>query len=246
MGKGTVSKKQRANGLTWIYRFQTTRALDGKTVENTKVVGLVKDIGPEGAAWREIGRLGLDKNNDRVSGCRSTFRELAEHFRQHELKKTSGIAVKAEETVATTELLLNKWVLPRWGDCKVADIKPLQIEAWFEALTSLPHGKKKAPFTWATVSKLKSIMAQVYTHAQRHELIPATIGQDGRPSNPVVLARVESDSRYEAVVVSPEQMIVILNELDNPETRLEWTLALLHSVNSPTTRRSIRTEVAGY
>lgn len=56
MGKGTVSKKQRANGLTWIYRFQTTRALDGKTVENTKVVGLVKDIGSsEAAAWRGVG-----------------------------------------------------------------------------------------------------------------------------------------------------------------------------------------------
>jgi integrase len=230
VGKGTVSKKQRANGLTWIYRFQTTRALDGKTVENTKVVGLVKDIGSsEGAAWREVGRLGLDNNIDRFGGCRSTFRELAEHFRQHELKKTSGIAVKAEETVATNELLLDKWVLPRWGDCKAADIKPLQIEAWFEALTSVPHGKKKAPFSWATVSKIKSIMAQVYKHAQRYELIDAAIDSDGRPTNPVVLARAESGSRYEAVVISPEQMIVILNELDNPETRLEWTLALLHS-----------------
>jgi len=36
---------------------------------------------------------------------------------------------------------------------------------------------------------LKSIMSQVYKHAQRHELILATIGQDGRPTNPVVLAR---------------------------------------------------------
>ncbi len=45
----------------------------------------------------------------------------------------------------------------------------------------------------------------------------------------VVLARAESGSRYEAVVVSPEQMIVILNELDSPETRLEWTLALVHA-----------------
>ncbi len=144
MGKGTVSKKQRAQGLTWIYRFQTTRALDGKTVENTKVVGLVKDIGTsEASAWREVGRLGLDKNIDRVNGCRSTFRELAEHFRQHELKKKSGIGVKAEETVATTELLLDKWVLPRWGDCKAADIKPLQVEAWFEALTSQPHGRRR-------------------------------------------------------------------------------------------------------
>ena len=137
--------------------------------------------------------------------------------------------MKAEETVATNELLLNKWVLPRWGDFKVADIKPLQIEAWFEALTSLPHGKKKAPLSWGTVSKLKSIMSQVFRHAQRHELIEATIDQMVVRSNPVVLARVNLTPDYEAVVVSPEQMIVILNELDNPETRLEWTLVLLHA-----------------
>jgi len=216
--------------MTWIYRFQTTRPLDGKTVENTKVVGLVKEIGAsEAAAWREVGRLGLDNNIDRVSGRRSTFRELAEHFRQHELKKASGIAVKAEETVATVEGLLDKWVMPRWGDYKASDIKPLQVEAWFESLTSHPHGKKKAPLTWATVSKLKSIMSQVYKHAQRHELIDAAIDSDGRPTNPVVLARAESGSRYEAVVISPEQITVILNELDSPETRLEWTLALVHA-----------------
>lgn len=53
MSKGTVSKKQRANGVTWIYRFQVTRASDGKRVENTRIIGLVKDIGPsEVDAWR--------------------------------------------------------------------------------------------------------------------------------------------------------------------------------------------------
>jgi len=233
LGKGTVSKKHRAKGLTWIYRFQTTRALDGKKVENTKVIGLVKDIGAsEASAWREVGRLGLDNNIDQSSGCKPTFRELAEHFRKHELKKESGIGVKAEETVVIAELLLNKWVLPRWGNKKAADIKPLDIEAWFEALTSQPHGTKKTPLTWATIAKLKSIMAQVFKHAQRHELIPAAIGNDGRPTNPVVLARSESGSSYEAVVVTPEQMIIILNELDTPETRLEWTLALVHAATA--------------
>lgn len=233
MGKGTVSKKQRANGLTWIYRFQTTRALDGKKVENTKVIGLVKDIGSsDAAAWREVGRLGLDNNTDNSSGSQPTFSELAYHFRQHELNKHSGIRVKAHETIAITELLLRKWVLPRWGDKKVCDIKPLDIEAWFEALTSQPNSKKMRPLTWATVAKLKSIMAQVFKHAQRHELIPTAIGSNGSPTNPVLLARSESGSGYEAVVVTPEQMIVILNELDTPETRLEWTLALLHAATA--------------
>jgi hypothetical protein len=59
----------RANGLTWIYRFQTTRPSDGARVENTKVIGLVKDTGVSGAAaWKEVGRLGLDNNIERQLG----------------------------------------------------------------------------------------------------------------------------------------------------------------------------------
>lgn len=75
-------------------------------------------------------------------------------------------------------------------------------------------------------------MAQVFKHAQRHQLIPATINEDGRPSNPVVLARSESGSSYEAVVVTPEQMMVILYELDTADTRLEWMLALLQAATA--------------
>lgn len=226
MSKGTISKKQRANGMTWIYRFQVTRASDGKRVENTRIIGLVKDIGPsEVDAWREVGRLGLD-NNSQASGSKPTFRQLAEHYRRHELKKERGIGVRAAETVMTKELLLDNWILPRWGDKKAAEIKSVSIEAWFESLTSQPHSKKKT-LSWGSVVKIRSVMSQVFKHAQRHELIPADIGKDGRPTNPVLLARSESGSDYEAVVVTPEQMIIILNELDDPETRLEWTLALL-------------------
>lgn len=48
----------------------------------------------------------------------------------------------------------------------------------------------------------------------------------------MLLARCESSSSYEAKVVSPEQMMVILNELDQPTTRLEWNLALLHAATA--------------
>ena len=104
-------------------------------------------------------------------------------------------------------------MLPRWAHSKADEIKPLEIEAWFEALTSQSHGRKNRPLAWATVAKLKPIMSQVFKHAQLYELIPAAIGNDGRPTTPVVLARSESGSSCEAAVVTPEQMIVILNEL---------------------------------
>jgi integrase len=223
----------RANGLTWIYRFQTTRPSDGARVENTRVVGLVKDIGAStAAAWKEIGRLGLDNHLESTLGGQPVFRELAEHFRELELKKTSGIAVKAYETAVTNESLLDRWILPRWGDKRAAEIKSLEIESWFESLTSRPQGKMLRPLSWATISKIKSIMSQVFKHAQRHELISAAVDRDGKPTNPVILARSESGSNYEAAVVCPEQMIVILKELDNPETLLEWTLALLHAATA--------------
>jgi integrase len=197
------------------------------------MIGLVKDIGSsDGAAWKAVGRLGLDTAMEMSSGRKPSFGELAEHFRQNELRKESGIGLKAGETVSTNELLLNNWILPRWGQRKATEIKPLEIEAWLEALTSQPQGKKKEPRSWGSVMKVKSIMAQVYKHAQRHELIPATIGQDGRPSTPVALARCESGSSHEAIVVSPDQMIILLRELDCDDTRLEWTLALLHAATA--------------
>lgn len=223
----------RANGMTWVYRFRTTRPADGVRVENTKVIGLVKDIGSSAAAaWKEVGRLGLDNHLDRQLGSKPTFRELAEHFREHELKKESGVSVKASETVDTNELLLDRWVLPRWGEKTASEIKPLEIESWFEILTSTPQLENKKPLAWTTITKIKSTMSQVFKHAQRHELIPAAIDKDGRPTNPVVLARSEAGSNYEAAVVTPEQMIVILRELDSADTRLEWTLALLHAATA--------------
>jgi len=82
LGKGSIKQRKLVNGLTWIYRFQITRAADGKKVENTKAIGLVKDIGSsKAAAWREVGRLGLDKEANGSGQRRPTFRELTEHFR---------------------------------------------------------------------------------------------------------------------------------------------------------------------
>jgi integrase len=176
----------------------------------------------------EVARLGYQELLDRPIGANPTFGELAEHWRSHELLKSAGIGKKAQETVTIAELLLDNWVLPKWGDVRANEVKPLGIEAWFESLTATQQGKKEKPLSWGTIQKFKSIMSQVYKNAQRYELIPASVDGDGRLTNPLILARSATSSDYEAKVVSPEQMIVILAELDRPETRMEWTLAVLH------------------
>ena len=54
------------------------------------------------------------------------------------------------------------------------------------------------------MQKLKSVMSQVFKHAQRYELIPVTVDKAGKPTNPVLLARsgkVQSELRGQGSLV---------------------------------------------
>lgn len=112
-------------------------------------------------------------------------------------------------------------------------LQPTQVEAWFEVLASTPQkSNRNKPLLWPTIGKIKSAMSQVYAHAQRHGLISAEMNCN--PCRPPKLggARCKTTSDYEAKVVNPEQMIAVLAELDKPETKLEWTLALVHAATA--------------
>ena len=184
---GWISKK---NGR-FMYRFYTTRAFDGKKVEQMKTIGLISALRTEKAAWQEAERLGFTKLSSTPTAAQLTFDALARHF-------------------------INKHCIQRWGTTLALDISPLALEAWFESLSET--------FAWQSIAKFRSVMSQVFNHAYRHGLLSG-----GKDNNPVRLSRCPVSSTYEAVVVSPEQMISMLNELDTPETQCEWTLALLHA-----------------
>jgi len=218
--------------MTWLFCFQVTRPSDGKRVENCKPVGLVAAFPGEKAAWVEVGKLGLEKHLDNPVGPEPTFKEIAEHWRLHELRREGIIGKKAVETVKCSEHNLDKYVLPRWGGCVAGRMRPSEVEGWFEVLATGAQGIRKKPLKWPTIDKINSVMSQVYAHAQRQGLIPAELNTN--PFRPPKLggARCKSASDYEAKVVSPQQMVAILVELDQSETKLEWTLALVHGATA--------------
>ena len=85
----------------------------------------------------------------------------------------------------------------------------------------VPRGRDDPkPLKWPTIDKINSVMSQVYARAQRQGLISASM--DCNPFRPPKFGgvRCKTQSDYEALVVNPEQMIAILGELDEPETRL--------------------------
>ena len=213
---GWISKK---NGR-FMYRFCTTRISDGKKIELMKTIGLISVLKTEKAAWQEAERRGLTKLSATPTAAQLTFDVLAKHFIDHELNKSEGrIGRKATETITRDKHNINKHCIPRWGTTLALDIKPLALEAWYESLS--------AELAWKTISKIRSAMSQVFNHGYRHGLLPGN-----KAENPVTLSRCPESSQYEAVVVTPEQMITILNELNVPETQCEWMIALLHAATA--------------
>ena len=147
-------KRMYASGMTWLYCFQVTRPSDGKRVKNSKTVGRVVVFPDNEAAWKEVGRLRLDKYLDNPLGSEPTVKEIAEHWRLHGLRRKNGvIGKKAHETAERDEHNLDEYVLPRWGDSVAVTVKPTEVEEWFEVLASEPHGAKNRPLKWPTVDK---------------------------------------------------------------------------------------------
>ncbi len=188
-------------GKNWMFRFNVTRATDGKRVENMRTVCLISHFPSEKKAWEEVKRKKLDLLEG-TTPC--TFGELIEHYETHELDKST----KAKGTIYRDKHNLDDYVLPRWGTSSPSDIKPLEVEDWLRSI----------PLQSTTKVKIKTAMGQVYKHAQRHGLIPRDEG-----TNPMTLVRCAGGSDYEAVVLTPEQTFKLLEKLEQPE----YTIALL-------------------
>jgi integrase len=222
-------------------------------VEHSQRVGLVTDFETQDDVWAKVEELGLKELFDNPiavvedsMGDNPAFGRLAEHWRQHDLKKCGVIAKRALETVKCHESNLDGYVLPKWGAVPALAIKPPMVEEWFEQFASEPQSKallpgktppngyKPRPLEWGTIQKIKSVMSLVYGHAMRYELIPAEERLNPFRSTKKNTGGVRCAviSQYEATVVSPEQAISILHYLDTQATQMEWTLVLLHAATA--------------
>jgi integrase len=115
------------------------------------------------------------------------------------------------------------------------------VEEWFEELAEkavgrtynnekqAPSGYVAKPLEWTSIQKIRGTMSLVFTNALRHRLL--TGGQEVNPlrSPKHGGARCISVSDYEATVVSPEQMMLILEFLNKETTHMEWVMAIVHA-----------------
>ena len=176
----------RAEGLTWVLRYYATRS-DGKRVERTTAIGLVKDIGPSPAdASREVDRQKLRETINQLQpfqGTPRTFGQLCQDYIENELSidQSESARPKAFPTVGTYERHLIKRIIPRWGRLAPLAVESRDVEAWFRELRKGNAHKKVKPLADPTIDKIRRIMSLVLSSSTGSDAISSLASRKATP-----------------------------------------------------------------
>lgn len=195
--RGSLRVVRRKRGDTWVLRYRVTGS-DGRRVENTMPVGLVRDFPAEKAAWREVDKLGLlVRINEAPCPGRIRFNSLAEHYLKAEFG-ADAVRPKSENTTAITQHIVRDYLMARWGREIAEDIKPLDLQRWLKSLNT------ESNLAWTTIAKMRGVMNRIYKVGILHERVA---------KNPVLHVQTRCKTCYRAIVISPVQTLAILKSL---------------------------------
>jgi integrase len=204
--RGWITRQQRKKqGAVWVYHWYCTKPDTGKRAEQTCVIGSLADFATEADVWQEIGQRHLQPQNEtEIPSGRLTFRDLAASYQRNSMQDL------AESTQQTVQHVIEKYLIPRWGDRLALEIQPLEIEQWLRSLR----------LANPTKDKLRRVMSIIYSKAQKYGLLPRD-----ESSNPVRWVEQTALSRYKPVRVDPATAGRILERLSGAELALALLVA---------------------
>src|SRR6516225_9939305 len=175
--KGSLKLAVRKKGKAWEYRWREVQ-IDGSIRRKNIVIGTLEEFPNQSAEQAAVDALRLEINLQTPQKLikNISLETLVNHYRQHELPnifnktKPGPDAVdkdrKSYATQVTYEGYLKKWILPRWGACRVTDVKAVEVENW---LKTLCFKKTGVPLARGSKAKIRNIMSALYSHAIRWE-----------------------------------------------------------------------------
>lgn len=200
--KGSVQREERRSGSdVWVFRWWETTS-DGGTKRRKAIVGTVETLPNEAAALRAAQALRIDANQEapHAEGGPRTISELVAHYRLKELAGENQ-GRKAFSTRAAYECYLRSWILPRWGSCRLDQVKPVAVEEWL-------GGMKRAK---GTKAKIRNLMSAIFQHAMRYEWVDR---------NPIKLVRQSAKRERVPDVLELHELQLLLTKLSMRERTL--------------------------
>ncbi len=204
--QGSLQLVDRSGGQkVWEYRWYEIQP-DGNRRRRNLVLGTLEQFPNETAAQKAVAALRADINAEspRMHLTPISVQILVEHYREKELCEGSG---KTYATRKTYEGYFRKWILPRWSDYRVKDVRSVAVEEWLRSL-KLSNGSK---------AKMRNIMHAVFNHAVRwewHDRNPIThVRQSAKRSKVPIVLTIEEIGALLRLLKEPARTAVFLDVL---------------------------------
>jgi integrase len=210
--KGSLRVRKRAHGCSvWEFRFRVTE--DGKRKMKTHIVGTT-DALTETAAHAEVQPL-LARINSRSADSRdASVNDVLNRFLAEEHigeiiggDRPPGHSLKYS-TAYGYRIIVEKYIRPRWGAVRLAEVKPGTIQSWFNDLVASPRYKGKIR---AVLHRLfEKAMLWDYLYLERNPVSLVEIrGSTRRTRRPLVLT-VEQFSAVRERLPEPHRTMVLI------------------------------------
>ena|GEM_PF-3248812 len=159
MQDGSVIRRNRKKHPDiWQFRWRE-KTSDGKRIYRRRQIGTVDQI-PDMETARKAARLLVPDLNARVAKSKSvsmTVAQLCSHFEQCELSLANTWRSYSTKTIY--KVYLKRWIIPRWSEYLLSDIRTIEVESW---LLSLPIAR-------STCAKIRKVISVLFNHACRYE-----------------------------------------------------------------------------
>ena len=179
-------------------RYRTTGP-DGRRVQRQTIVGSTKAYPTESQAQRAADQLRVTINSlSRVQAA--TVGEVAQHFKQPELAEESKR--RSWATKQNYGEVLDLYVLPRWENVRMTEVKTVEVEDW---LAGLKAARRNSRLANATKQRIRNVFSILFTHAQRYEFAP-------QGHNPITLVRQSGKRARAPDILTVSEMHALWNE----------------------------------
>src|SRR5882724_8990120 len=175
--EGSLKLEERKRGpAVWVYRWWE-KDINGKAVRRKEQLGTLEEYPNESKAQAATDALRLTVNNQskRRDLRRTSINTLWEHY------STEELPLKELSTQDAYIHYTKNWILPRWGNLLLDEVKTVEVERWLRA-TDPADGTK---------AKIKCVMSALFSHAVRWEFCGHNPISSGMPVGGGGQARAE-------------------------------------------------------
>ena len=189
--------KRKTGQAVWVFRWYEP-ITNGGMVYRKKVLGTIEELKTESQAQRAADALRLTINAEQTPKSVSVA-ALVQHYRNEELSEANQ--GKAFSTKQAYEFYLKNWIVPRWGDLSLEDVKPVAVESWLKSVRR-SRGSK---------AKIRNIMSALFNHARRYEWTDR---------NPIALVRQSAKRERIPEVLTEEELRALIPQLSDRDRTL--------------------------